>query len=53
MRTLTIYSRGKAKSKDLIYLKSGSPVDESSELINILKYARTRPRKRLNARVYG
>jgi hypothetical protein len=53
MRTLIIYSRDKAKSRGLTYLKLGSPVDESPELINIFKYARTRPRKRLSAKIYG
>jgi hypothetical protein len=52
MRILIMYSRDKAENKNLIYLKSGSPVNESPEFINILKYARTRPRKRLNTRVY-
>jgi hypothetical protein len=53
MRTLIIYSRGKAESKGLIYFKSDSPVDGNLKLINVLKHVRTRPRKRLNARIYG
>jgi hypothetical protein len=53
MRTLTICSRGEAESKGLTYLKSGSPVDGSLELINVFKHVRTRPRKRLSARIYG
>jgi hypothetical protein len=52
MRILIMYLRGETESKDFTYFKSDSPVDESPELINILKYARTRPRKRLSTRVY-
>jgi hypothetical protein len=53
MRTLIIYSRGKAESRGLTYLKLGSPVSGSLELINVFKQVRTRPRKRFSERVYG
>jgi hypothetical protein len=53
MRTLIIYLRDKAESRGLTYFKLGSPVDGSPELINVFKYVCTRPRKRLNARIYG
>jgi hypothetical protein len=48
MRTLIIYLRGKAESKGLTYLKSGSPVNGSPELINVLKLLRALVRGLIN-----
>jgi hypothetical protein len=53
MRTLTICSRGEAESRGLTYLKSGSPVDGSPELINVLKLLRALVRGLINGLVRG
>jgi hypothetical protein len=53
MRTLTIYSRGKAENKGLIYFKSGSPVNGSLKLINVFKLLRALVRGLINGLIRG
>jgi hypothetical protein len=48
MRILIIYSRDKAESKGLTYLKSDSPVNENPELINVFKLLRALVRGLIN-----
>jgi hypothetical protein len=53
MRTLIICLRDKAENKDFTYLKSGSPVDGSPELINVFKLLRALVRDLINGLMRG